>query len=62
MFFSHHIDITVSFPGKEVCFFLIFPGHLGDAAEVGMLPNQGSFSWSHCLRKDLSLLALLPSF
>ena len=27
-----------------------------------MLPNQGGFSLSHCLRDDLSLLDLFPSF
>ena len=51
-----------SFHGKEVCFVPIFDGHQGDVAEVGMLPSQKSFYWSHCLKNDLSLLALLPLF
>ena len=59
--FSHHLDI-ISLIGKEICFFLIFPGHQGDVAKVEMLPNQGGFSLSHCLRDDLSLLDLFPSF
>lgn len=39
-----------------------FPGHQGDVAKVEILPNQGGVFFVHCLRDDLSLLDLFPSF